>query len=174
MTAIAEAAADNVLDRARQGDHDAFAAIIRDYQSVVFGIAYNFFGNGAVAEELAQDVFLKLYRNLAAIHSHTHLLHWLRQVTSRQCIDEMRRGSPKRVNLDEVDLAVPPQLLDPFIARRIRALISTLPDMQRLVLTLRYQEELGPSEIGRIVGMPENTVKSYLHRALTALRKEFQ
>ena len=174
MTAIAEAAADNVLDRARQGDHEAFAAVIRDYQSVVYGIAYNFFSDPAVAEELAQDVFLKLYRNLAAIHSRAHLLYWLRQVTSRQCIDEVRRGAPKRVDLDEADLAVPPQVLDPFIARRIRALIAALPAMQRLVLTLRYQEELGPSEIGRIVGMPENTVKSYLHRALTALRKEFQ
>jgi len=59
------------------------------------------------------------------------------------------------------------------VARRLRGLIAALPDMQRLVLTLRYQEELGPAEIGRIVGIPENTVKSYLHRALTALRKEF-
>jgi RNA polymerase sigma-70 factor, ECF subfamily len=174
MTALAARADDDSLSRAQRGDHEAFAAIIRDYQSVVYGIAYHFFSDRAVAEELAQDVFLQLYRNLAAIQNPTHLLYWLRQVTSRKCIDEVRRSVPARINLDEVDLAVAPQILDPFVARRVRELIAALPDMQRLVLTLRYQEELGPSEIGQIIGMPENTVKSCLHRALTALRKEFQ
>jgi RNA polymerase sigma-70 factor, ECF subfamily len=174
MTALAARADDDSLSRAQRGDHDAFAAIIRDYQSVVYGIAYHFFSDRAVAEELAQDVFLQLYRNLAAIQTRAHLLYWLRQVTSRKCIDEVRRSGPTRINLDEVDLAVAPQIVDPFVARRVRELIAALPDMQRLVLTLRYQEELGPSEIGQIIGMPENTVKSCLHRALTALRKEFQ
>ena len=175
MTAIADAECEvkDTLRRAQQGDHDAFAAIIGDYQGVVFGIAYNFFPDRAVSEEIAQDVFLQLYKNLAAIHSPSHLLYWLRQVTSRKCIDEMRRSRPRRVNLDDLDLSVTPRLIDPLIARRLRGLIAALPDMQRLILTLRYQEELGPSEIGGIVGIPENTVKSYLHRALTALRKEF-
>ena len=175
MTAIADAecAVEDTLRRAQHGDHDAFAAIISDYQGVVFGIAYNFFPHRALAEEIAQEVFLQLYRNIAAIHSPPHLLYWLRQVTSRKCIDEMRRSGPRRVNLDDLEIAVTPRLIDPLIARRLRELIAALPDMQRLILTLRYQEELGPADIGRIVGMPENTVKSYLHRALTALRKEF-
>ena len=127
-----------------------------------------------MAEEIAQDEFLQLYRNLIAITSRTHLLYWLRQVTSRKCIDETRRSGPKRVHLDDVDVSVTPNIVDPLIARRLQARIAALPGIQRLVLTLRYQEELGPVEIGLLVGMPENTVKSYLHRALTALRKEFE
>ena len=174
MTAVAARADEDSLSRAQRGDHDAFAAIISDYQSVVFGIAYHFFNDRAVAEEIAQDVFLQLYRNLAAIHSRRHLLYWLRQVTSRKCIDETRRSGPKRVHLDDVDVSVTPNIVDPLIARRLQERIAALPGIQRLVLTLRYQEELGPVEIGLLVGMPENTVKSYLHRALTALRKEFE
>jgi len=173
MTAIAESAADETLARAREGDHDAFAALIEEYQSIVYGIALHFFGDRARAEEVAQDVFLQLYRSLAAIQTRSHLAHWLRQVTSRKCIDEVRRRGLHRVDLDDVDLSVAPDSADPFLARRLRARIARLPDLQRLILTLRYQEDLGPSDIGRTLGLPENTVKSYLHRALTALRKEF-
>ena len=174
MTAIIETAAESVLSRAQQGDHEAFAAIIEEYQGLVFGIAFNFLSDRAIAEEIAQDVFLQLYRSIAAIHSQTHLLHWLRQVVSRRCIDQTRRNRFHRVDLDDVELTTSPKLPDPFLAQQLRARIAELPDMQRLVLTLRYQEDLGPSDIGRTLGLPENTVKSYLHRAITALRKEFQ
>jgi RNA polymerase sigma-70 factor, ECF subfamily len=174
MTAIAETAACDTLDRARSGDHDAFASIIEDFQGIVFGIAWHFFGDRAIAEEISQEVFLQLFRSLAAIQSRSHLLHWLRQVTSRRCIDETRKFKLRRVDLDEADLASDANVRDPLLTRRLRERIAVLPDLQRLILTLRYQEDLGPTEIGRTLGMPENTVKSYLHRALTALRKEFQ
>ena len=173
MTAIAETAADDTLARAREGDHDAFASLIEEYQSIVYSIAFHFFGDRARAEEIAQDVFLQLYRSLGSIESRSHLTHWVRQVTSRKCIDEARRRTPRRVDFNDVDVSVAPKDADPFLARRLRARIALLPDLQRLILTLRYQEDLGPSDIGRTLGMPENTVKSYLHRALTALRKEF-
>jgi RNA polymerase sigma-70 factor (ECF subfamily) len=175
MTALADAECglEDSLRRAQGGDHDAFAAIIEEYQSVVFGIAWNFFADRWMAEEVAQEVFLQLYRNLPSIDSPSHLLFWLRQVASRKCIDALRRSGPKRISLDDVDLPVSPKVADPLIARRVRRRIATLPEMQRIILTLRYQEDLGPSEIGRVVGIPENTVKSYLHRALEALRKEF-
>jgi RNA polymerase sigma-70 factor (ECF subfamily) len=169
------APADDLLGQAREGDLDAFAVPIEEHLgSIVYGIAWNFFGDRSMAEELAQDVFLQLYRNLAAIQSRSHLVYWLRQVTSRKCIDAARRRGPKRVvSLDEVELTVTPRPADPFLARRIRERIAALPDMQRIVLTLRYQEEVGPAEIAELLGMPENTIKSCLHRALTTLREEF-
>ncbi len=174
MTAIvsADSADDDVLRRAQGGDHDAFAAIIEEHQSIVFGIAYNFFADRDRAEEIAQDVFLELYRHLGDLQSPSHLLFWLRQVTSRKCIDAFRRGGPRRVSLQEIEIAIPPALSDPLIARTLRKLIAELPDVQRIVITLRYQEDLGPADIGLIVGMPANSVKSVLHRALVALRRK--
>jgi len=174
MTALADThPTDHVLDQARAGDHDAFASLIEEHQSIVYGIAWNFFGDRSLAEELAQDVFLQLYRSLGTIQSRSHLVFWLRQVTSRKCIDAIRKRGPKRVSLADVELTVTPRPGDPLLTRRIRERIARLPDMQRIVLTLRYQEELGPVEIGELLGMPENTVKSCLHRALTTLREEF-
>ncbi len=161
---------DEALQRAQEGDADAFAELIEQHQAVVYSIAYNFFGSRERGEEIAQEVFLQLYRNLHSIQSSSHLLFWLRQVTSRKCIDELRRRGPAAIDLDRVDIAVSPAGLDPFLVRRLRGLIASLPEAQRLVLTLRYQEELGPTEIGEVVGIPVNTVKSTLQRALAGLR----
>jgi RNA polymerase sigma-70 factor (ECF subfamily) len=61
---------------------------------------------------------------------------------------------------------------DPLLDRRLKQLIEELPELQRAIVTLRYQEDLDPSEICRIVNMPVNTVKSHLHRALQALRRK--
>ncbi|MGZ5477434.1 MAG: RNA polymerase sigma factor, partial [Thermoanaerobaculia bacterium] len=125
------------------------------------------------AEEISQDVFLQLYRSLDSIESPEHLTHWLRQVTTRRCIDVIRRSKLRAVPLDSiVDIESNDRVADPLFDRKLRTLIAELPDMQRIILTLRYQEDLDPSEICRIVEMPVNTVKSHLHRALQSLRSK--
>lgn len=163
------------LARAQAGDHDAFAELVEQHESMVYGIAYNFFGDRSKAEEVAQDVFLQLYRSLEAIETDAHLLFWLRQVTTRRCIDQARRTRLKAVSLDDaVEIRSAEKPADPLLDRRLRRLVQELPDVQRAVVTLRYQEDLDPSEICRIVGMPVNTVKSHLHRALQALRRKLE
>ncbi|MBV9497667.1 MAG: sigma-70 family RNA polymerase sigma factor [Acidobacteria bacterium] len=175
MYAILEArdAGVDTLQRARQGDHEAFAEIVGSHESMVYGLAYHFFQDRGRGEEIAQDVFLQLYRSLDSIESPSHLLFWLRQVTSRRCIDAVRRAKIARpVPLEAVELQSVIKDADPFLERKLRQLVADLPEAQRLVITLRYQEDLDPAEICRIVEMPINTVKSHLHRALTALRKK--
>lgn len=161
------------LRRAREGDHEAFADIVAEHESMVFSLVYHFFADRDRSEEIAQEVFLQLYRNLGAIESPAHLLFWLRQVTARRCIDAMRRARLRPVALEEVpEIRSHDRDADPLLERTLRRLVAELPDSQRLVVTLRYQEDLDPSEICRIAGMPVNTVKSHLHRALAALRKK--
>lgn len=174
MTAIVPTAAgDDPLARAQAGDHDAFAALIEEHEAMVFSIALHFFGDRGRAEELAQEVFLQLFRSLGAIESASHLLFWLRQVTTRRCIDQIRKPRPRLVSIDEMQhLPAAGEMRDALFDRRLRELIAGLPEMQRVVVTLRYQEDLDPSEICRIVNLPVNTVKSHLHRALQSLRKK--
>src|SRR5258705_11909438 len=114
MTALADApcGTDDLLQRARKGDHDAFAAVIEEHQSIVYGIAWNFFGDRSTAEELAQDVFLQLFRNLASIQSRSHLMFWLRQVTPLKCIDSACRRIPRRVRPHDVKCSVNPTVPD--------------------------------------------------------------
>ena len=176
MTAIVPEAIEfpATLTRAQAGDHDAFAEIIEQHEAMVYSLAYHFFGDRSRSEELAQEVFLQLYRNLGTIESDSHLLFWLRQVTTRKCIDLARRTRLKAVPLEDVELRAVEKHADPFLDRRLKRFVEELPEVQKAVVTLRYQEDLDPSEICRIVGMPVNTVKSHLHRALLALRKKLE
>lgn len=149
-----------------------FAELVRQHQSMVFSIAYHFLHDRWTAEELAQDVFLQLYRDLPSLQSAAHVTFWLRKTTSHRCIDYARRHKLRA----EVDLESVPEPAtiarpsDPLLARRLQALVASLPEAPRLVVVLRYQEDLDPAEIASILEMPVNTVKSHLQRALATLR----
>src|SRR5215470_16595281 len=83
-------------------DAGSFAGIVREHQSMVFSIAYHFLRDRWMAEDLAQDVFLHLHKNLRAIQSPSHLVYWLRKVTGHRCIDQARRMKLRpRVSLTE-------------------------------------------------------------------------
>jgi RNA polymerase sigma-70 factor (ECF subfamily) len=95
--------AEETLARATAGDESAFAEIVREHQAMVFSLARHFLRDRSLAEELAQEVFLDLYRHLAAIKSPAHLKLWLRKVTSHRCIDQTRRQQARpQVSLDEL------------------------------------------------------------------------
>lgn len=177
MTAIASEVISfpGALQRARRGDHEAFAEVVERHEAMVYSLALRFFNDRSKAEEIAQDVFLQLYRSLGDIESESHLTFWLRQVTTRRCIDQMRRSRVRPVSLEDAgELRSESRKSDPLLDRRLVAWIAELPEMQRLVLTLRYQEDLDPAEICRIVDLPVNTVKSHLHRAVVALRRKVE
>jgi RNA polymerase sigma-70 factor (ECF subfamily) len=164
---------DDRLSRARAGDGAAFADLVRRHQAMVFSVALRIVGNRALAEELAQDVFLQLHRSLATLESGAHVVHWLRRVVSHRAIDSARqRARRPQASLEHV--AEPAGAAsrdgDPLMARRLRSLVASLPPAPRAVVTLRFQEDLDPSEIARVLEMPVNTVKSHLRRALAVLR----
>src|SRR3954468_15485720 len=116
------------LHRAATGDHDAFGALIREHQDMVFSIAWHFLHDRDRAEEIAQEVFLQLYRTLGEIGSNAHLTFWLRRVTANRCIDESRRGRWRIVTLDEAnDVARDDPGADPLLARRLGQLLQRLP-----------------------------------------------
>jgi len=151
-----------------------FAAIVREHQSMVFGLALHFTRDRQAAEEIAQDVFVQLHRNLPSLQSADHITFWLRRVTSHRCIDYSRRRKRPQVSLESVpDLRTEAPHRDPLLARRLRQLVATLPEKARMVVILRYQEDLTPLEIADVLTMPVGTVKSHLQRSLAMLREKF-
>jgi len=166
-------AAEHRLARAVTGDSAAFAELVCRHQRMVFSIALHFFGDRALAEDLAQDVFLQLFQNLRHVESESHLVFWLRQVTSRKCIDHLRWLDKRRyLSLEEIGDRGAPAKASDFLERdRLRRLVAGLPPKFRIVVTLRFQEDMQPSEIAAVLGWPVNSVKSRLHRALEMLRE---
>lgn len=167
----------DALARAKKGDQTAFAELVREHQTMVYSLARNFVRDTATAEDLAQEVFLHLFRNLAAIETPAHLKFWLRKVTGHRCIDFARRqkvqGAKASVSLDEAPEPVSIfDMPDSMMRSTIRRFVATLPEKPRLVVTLRYQEDLDPTEIAEVLDMPINTVKSHLRRSLAILKEK--
>jgi RNA polymerase sigma-70 factor, ECF subfamily len=164
------------LQRSRDGDGGAFAGLIREHQAMVYSIAWNFLHNRTAAEDLAQDVFLHLYRNLSAIESPRHLTHWLRKVAIHRCIDQVRQKKATRlIALESVQEPGTESVhRDPLLAAHLRRLVGGLPPRPRMIVVLRYQEDLEPAEIAGLLEIPVGTVKSSLHRALALLRGKME
>jgi RNA polymerase sigma-70 factor (ECF subfamily) len=161
---------DFVLAQAGRGDAAAFEIIVREYQGTVFSLAYHFLHDPAAAEDIAQEVFLHLFRNLRSMQSAAHMKFWLRKVASHRCIDHLRGRQPQ-ADMDELpEPAGSAAQRDPLLEERLRRMVASLPDRARMVVILRYQEELEYHEIAEMLEMPINTVKSNLQRALAVLR----
>jgi RNA polymerase sigma-70 factor (ECF subfamily) len=162
------------LGLAARGDQLAFAAIVEEHQAMVFSIAFHYLHDRSLAEDVAQEVFLELYQKLATIQSAPHLTFWLRRVAVHRSIDQGRKLNHRREQ--ELDSITEPSAAraasDPLLHDRLRQSLSALPEKQRMVVVLRYQEDMGPAEIAEVMEMPVNTVKSTLHRTLEELRKK--
>ncbi|HET9183004.1 MAG TPA: RNA polymerase sigma factor [Candidatus Angelobacter sp.] len=161
------------LDLAVQGDAAAFAEIVAAHQAMVFSIALHYLQDRSLAEDVAQEVFLELYQNLEAIESAVHLKFWLRRVAVHRCIDQGRRRNHRRETALEglPEPAAESAMADPALLGRLRQTLEALPEKQRMIVILRYQEDLGPEEIAELLRMPVNTVKSTLHRSVEELRR---
>lgn len=151
-----------------------FDALVREHQSMVFSVALHFLRDRGLAEEVAQEVFLSLHRNLAAIQSPSHARHWLRKVTVQRAIDEGRRRQ-RQLAVALCDVPEPAAVgagRDPMLGETLRRLVATLAEAPRMVMILRYQEDLDPSDIAELMNMPVATVKSHLQRSLALLREK--
>ena len=164
--------ADRELVEQALRDPEGFAAIVDRHQGMVYSLAYNFFGNRAVAEDIAQDAYLELYKNLHKIETDLHLGFWLRQTVTRKCIDWSRRMKHRRYQPleDAPEPGVTPAERDPILAEELAKKVAGLPEKMRIVVILRFQEDLKLAEIAEILDIPVNTVKTTLRRALERLR----
>ena len=155
---------------ARAGDARAFAALVREHQRMVYSLGLRILRSRAAAEDLTQDVFMQFFQRITTLDTPAHGRHWLRQVATHRAIDQLRRRPPLPTSEDVMSLVDETDAADPLLANRLRALIGNLPPHPRAVVVLRYQEDMDPTEIGELLDMPLNTVKSHLRRALEVLR----
>ena len=153
-----------------------FSTLVRQHQAMVFSIALHSLRNHPAAEEVAQDVFLQLHAKLESLDSEDHVKFWLRRVTSHRCIDYLRRHKLpplSAIPIDEIpEPAAKTPELDPLMSRKLTQVIASLPEKPRMVMILRYQEDMTAEEISDALGMPVATVRSHVQRSLTLLREK--
>jgi RNA polymerase sigma-70 factor, ECF subfamily len=154
-----------------------FEKLVDEHQSMVFSLALRMTGDRGLAEEIAQDVFVELDRNLSKLANADHVRFWLRRVAMNRSTDALRRqrvrGIDLWVEMEDVH-GVPAEDRASPLSARLEQLLATLSEPQRAALVLRYQEDLTPKEIAATMQTPLATVKSHLQRGLKLLRAKAQ
>lgn len=157
-----------------------FRRLVETHQRMVFSLALRVTGEYGTAEEVAQDVFLELYRGSEKINGEDHAKFWLRRVTVHRATDALRRQArqPEASAEEWMDEVHTPPAADgsagvgPQVEARLEELLRTLPENLRVAIVLRYQEDMLPEEIASLLGQPVATVKSHLQRGLQLLRRK--
>ncbi len=169
-----------LVKRVLAGDNGAFREIVREYQRLVNHIVYRMVPDEWDREDICQDVFVKVYRNLDKFRGESRLSTWIGRIAANRCIDFLQA---KKLKIDPTPIEETITLADesnpgPETASVQRNLteilkkeIETIPNPYRTVLTLFHLDELTYEEIGSVLDMPGGTVKSYLFRARKKLRE---
>ena len=172
-----------LVERARGGDHTAYATLVRDHEETAFRIAYVICGNAADAEEAAQDAFVKAHRALGRFREGAPLRPWLLTIVANEARNRTRAtGRRERLVLRVAEErrpggAVPsPEaaLLDLERRDELLAAVAGLPENDRQAIACRYFLNLSEEETAAALGCPRGTVKSRLSRALDRLRERME
>lgn len=173
-----------LVARALGGSQDAYRDLLTRYQRPVYALLVRLVRDPALAEDLAQEAFLKVFRSLSSFAQDRRFSSWVLKIAHNTALDHLRRQSPRLESLtaaeeDErslLDTLADPRAESPEAARGrgelrqvLEGAIAGLRPEYRAVLLLRHQEERSYEEIAEIVGLPLGTVKTHLHRARRAL-----
>ena len=174
---------DTLISRCLQGDQTAWDLIVKQYWRKVFNVAYTFVGRHDEAEDLAQEIFLKVFRSLGTFDRRANFQTWLTSVSRNLCIDHYRSVRKEREVINrEVDAALLPRASDDagaFVALELRdrvallrQALSRLPPTLRTVVLMRDIQELSYQEIASRLKLPEGTVKSRINRGRSELGRQ--
>jgi RNA polymerase sigma-70 factor (ECF subfamily) len=158
------------------GDEAAFARVVRGHYDLVYRVAWRMLGGPGEAEDVAQEVFLRLWRGAERLREIGSLRAWLARVATNLAIDRMRRRRPEGAGeMPEVEDPQPGPERNAersAASRLVDAAIAALPERQRAAIVLTYSEELANSEVAAALGISIEAVESLLARARRNLKNE--
>ena len=180
----------DLIERARRGDREAFSSLARRFERRVYLLALYYTRNPSDAEDLSQEVWLKVYRHLQSFRGESSFYTWLRQITvntflnHRRSVTRYAGGETQGIRLVEIDsvdyedalkLAGDRDLEDDIhtkmLVERVREALSELTPQQRLIFILKHNEGMTYEEIAAALNCSSGTVKKSLFRAIQKLRQ---
>jgi RNA polymerase sigma-70 factor (ECF subfamily) len=169
----------DTIARARQGHAGAFRKLVETLSRLTFTIAWRMTNNAADAEDVTQEVFLRLHRNLEKYDPAQPFLPWFRTMATNACLNYIKAARSRRTaSLDAnegMDVAGPAQdePSGDFDAK-LRQAVQELPEEYRMVVTYLYFHDLGVTEIAEAMQVPTGTVKTWLFRARDMLKQKLK
>ena len=177
-----------LVDRFCNGDHAAFHELVNLHKKKIYYLAYDITGNHHEAEDISQEVFIKMFRSLKTFRRDAKMSSWLYQITVNTSIDSLRKSSKKpkktidefdQINIQESILPSGTHAFDPArstessqIQNHISEALQKISPKERTVFVMRHYNDLKLNEIAEILNVTIGTVKSLLFRAIKKLRKE--
>lgn len=171
-----------LISLAAGGDPAAFQLLVEQHRAMVYRVAYQFAGNHYDAEDIAQDVFIKVYRSLPKFRQDSQFTSWIYRIAMNACIDHRRRhaaggasafGEEAEQRMENTPEGRPGPETSAYageLGSVLEAEIRRLPQGQRIVFVMRHYEGLKLGEIASALGLAEGTVKRQLHATVHRLR----
>ncbi len=182
-----DAAADDIalMLAVKEGDERAFEALVERHQFRIVGTVAKMLGGESDAEDIAQQVFIRVWQSAPRYNPSAKFTTWLLTITRNLVFNEMRRrqrarlvpldpGDADRAPVGHADVSArsaPEEIADAELQDAITRAIASLPETQRMAVVLRRFEEMPYEEIARVLGTTVPSVKSLLFRARTDLRE---
>jgi RNA polymerase sigma-70 factor (ECF subfamily) len=177
----------DLLKQVRAGDKQAFRRLMETHQDRLFGLVISMVANREQAEDLLQEIFVKVYFALESFEGQSSFYTWLYRIASNHCLDYLRKNRLPQVSLDRPlsddtemtfeDALQAPRTDDPEATiddpSEAASLLAALEPEQRLILSLRELEGRTYEELAEMLNCPVNTVKSRLNRAREALKEAY-
>jgi len=175
-----------LLAKFKKGDQQAFELLVRKYKMTVYNTIYSIMGNAQEADDIAQEVFLKVYTKADSFKGESSFSTWLYRITVNRCVDELRRRKNKIISYEtEFNQEEKLKLKDVLASREnditeklrrkelqdiIQKAMNSLPEKYRIILTLKEIEGLSYKEISQIMKISLAKVKIWLFRARQKLK----
>ncbi len=165
----------DLIERAKNGDRAAFGQLVNSHRQGVVNVIYRMCGDAHLAEDTAQEAFLRAWQKLPDYQPKAPFRHWVYRIATNAALDELRRHR-NTLDVDEVQIAEDRPGLEAAAitttrARQVQQAVLALPDSSRSVLILREYEELSYQEIADTLDIPIGTVMSRLSYARNKLRQ---
>jgi RNA polymerase sigma-70 factor (ECF subfamily) len=175
-----EASDRELVELTLRGEVSAYGTLVERYQQSVFNVCYRFMGQRQLAEDQAQEAFLRAHDRLETFKLEMPFGPWIRQVAANLCLNELKRQGPYQQPLEDEYVEhergnwVNPegQRQQTEQTERVRRAILGLPNHYRAVIELRHYGDMSYKEIAKSLNLPLSDVRSHLYRARQALAKE--
>ncbi len=170
----------DLVARARDRDEEAFRVLVDLHRDRALGLALRITRSLPDAEDVAQEAFVRAWAALPSFRGESAFGTWLHRIVARRALDRaatLRTRRGRETVLDDAQLAAVPAfegMRDPLLAARLERLMAEITPTQRAVVSLFYGRDHAVEDIAASLGIPENTVKTHLARARTALREAWQ
>lgn len=174
------------IRRCKRGEEAAFAEILARYRGPIYNLCYRMSRNPEDARDLAQEVFIKVFRLLDRFDEEYAFSSWLFRIASNHCIDHLRRNRMRFLSLDgvagpdgeEFEVQLPDEGPGPDTVlerseavARLEEVIADLPPHYKAITLLRHQQQLSYEEIAEVLQLPLGTVKARIHRARAQIQQ---